>query len=283
MQSSADLLVAAQLLSKGLVWVNCAAIPRELFESEFFGHSRGAFTGAIKDRLGRFELADGGTLFLDEAGEIPLDLQSKLLRVLQEGTFERVGEERTRRVNVRVIAAANQDLLAQSKAGRFRMDLYYRLSVFPIENPPLRDRPEDVPILAEFFLARFARKLNVRPVPRLTRRQVSALSKYPWPGDVRELGNVIERALILAAAREGRLEFDLPQVAAPINQRPASGNSPAPSMGETGLNPPENLLLPQAPKLRTSYEFLASCEDRQSHSSRHPPRIDGSSIPVLAL
>ena len=193
-----------------LVRVNCAAIPRELFESEFFGHSRGAFTGAVKDRSGRFELADGGTLFLDEVGEIPLDLQSKLLRVLQEGTFERVGEERTRKVDVRIIAASNQDLAAFSKTGRFRTDLFYRLSVFPVSSPPLRQRRDDVPILAEFFIKRAAQKLGVRPVPRLTKGQARALSAYPWPGNVRELENVVERALILAAARGGKLEFDLP-------------------------------------------------------------------------
>src|SRR2546428_309357 len=134
-----------------LVRVNCASVPKELFESEFFGHVRGAFTGAIKDRVGRFELADGGTLFLDEIGEIPPDLQSKLLRVLQEGQFERLGDDRTRTVQVRPIAATNRDLLAEAKAGRFRLDLYYRLSVFPLEMPPLRERPEDLRLRAGDF------------------------------------------------------------------------------------------------------------------------------------
>lgn len=193
-----------------LVRVNCASIPKELFESEFFGHVRGAFTGAIKDRVGRFELADSGTLFLDEIGEIPLDLQSKLLRVLQEGQFERVGDERTRSVKVRLIAATNRDLLAEAKAGRFRLDLYYRLSVFPIELPPLRERLEDVGELAEHFVKQSARRLAL-PRPRLTRLQVQELQGYDWPGNVRELQNVIERAVILA--RGGELRFGLPRPA----------------------------------------------------------------------
>ncbi|HYD83800.1 MAG TPA: sigma 54-interacting transcriptional regulator, partial [Opitutus sp.] len=144
--------------ARPLVRVNCASIPKELFESEFFGHVRGAFTGAIKDRVGRFELANGGTLFLDEIGEIPLELQGKLLRVLQEGQFERVGDERTRRVEVRIIAATNRDLQAEAKAGRFRLDLYYRLSVFPIELAPLRERLDDIEPLAAHFIRHAARR-----------------------------------------------------------------------------------------------------------------------------
>ena len=166
-----------------------------------------SFTGAIKDRAGRFELADGGTLFLDEVGEIPLDLQAKLLRVLQEGQFERVGEEHTRTVNVRLIAATNRDLLAEAKAGRFRLDLYYRLSVFPIEVPPLRERLEDVGPLAEHFTRQSARRLGM-PRPRLTKLHMQELQNYDWPGNVRELQNIIERAVILA--RGGKLHFDLP-------------------------------------------------------------------------
>jgi transcriptional regulator with GAF, ATPase, and Fis domain len=193
--------------ARPLVKVNCAAVPRELYESEFFGHAKGAFTGALRDRSGRFELADGGTLFLDEVGEIPLELQAKLLRVLQEGELERVGEERTRKVDARVIAATNRDLRAESEAGRFRQDLYYRLSVFPVELPPLRKRPEDVPLLAEHFLALAARKLG-RPKPRLTLANVQALQRYGWPGNVRELQHVIERAIITADG--GRLTIDLP-------------------------------------------------------------------------
>jgi transcriptional regulator with GAF, ATPase, and Fis domain len=194
--------------ARPLVKVNCAAVPRELYESEFFGHARGAFTGALRDRAGRFELADGGTLFLDEVGEIPLDLQAKLLRVLQEGGLERVGEERTRRVDVRVIAATNRDLRAEAEAGRFRQDLYYRLSVFPIALPPLRQRVEDIPLLAEHFLAAAARKLG-RAKPRLTLAVVQKLQRYRWPGNVRELQHVIERAVITAEG--GRLTIELPE------------------------------------------------------------------------
>ncbi len=190
-----------------LVRVNCASIPKELFESEFFGHVRGAFTGAIKDRVGRFELADGGTLFLDEIGEIPPDLQSKLLRVLQEGQFERLGDDRTRTVRVRLIAATNRDLLAEAKQGRFRLDLYYRLSVFPIEVPPLRERLDDLGLLADHFIKQSARRLGV-PHPRLERLPLQELQSYDWPGNVRELQNVIERAVILS--RSGDLQFDLP-------------------------------------------------------------------------
>lgn len=191
-----------------LVRVNCASIPKELFESEFFGHVRGAFTGAIKDRVGRFDLANNGTLFLDEIGEIPLDLQSKLLRVLQEGQFERVGDERTRTVKVRLITATNRDLLAEAKAGRFRLDLYYRLSVFPIEVPPLRERLEDIAALADHFIKQASRRLGV-PRPRLTKLLVQELQSYDWPGNVRELQNIIERGVILA--KGGKLQFDLPR------------------------------------------------------------------------
>lgn len=198
-----------------LIKVNCAAIPRELYESEFFGHAKGAFTGALRDRAGRFELANGGTLFLDEIGEIPLDLQAKLLRVLQEGEIERIGEERTRKTDVRIIAATNRNLREESEAGRFRQDLYYRLSVFPMELPPLRKRPEDIPLLTEHFLQRFARQLG-RPRPRLTQANIQELQRYDWPGNVRELQHAMERACIIAT--DGRLRFDFP--AAPVKQQP---------------------------------------------------------------
>ena len=197
-------------------------MPRELYESEFFGHAKGAFTGALRDRAGRFELADGGTLFLDEVGEIPLELQAKLLRVLQEGELERVGEERTRKVSVRLVAATNRDLRAEAEAGRFRQDLYYRLSVFPIALPPLRQRPEDIPLLAEHFLAAAARKLG-RPKPRLTLAHVQKLQRYRWPGNIRELQHVIERAVITAEG--ARLVIELPEDA-PV-RKPAPAPAPA--------------------------------------------------------
>ncbi len=190
-----------------LIRVNCAAVPRELFESEFFGHVKGAFTGAVRDRAGRFELADGGTLFLDEVGEIPLELQSKLLRVLQEGQFERVGSDRTLSVDVRIIAATNRDLEAEVAAGRFREDLYFRLNVFPILSVALRERPEDIPLLASHFLANACRRF-AREGLRLSQADAQRLQAYDWPGNVRELQNVLERAVIIS--RSGQLRLELP-------------------------------------------------------------------------
>lgn len=195
--------------SKPLVRVNCAAISPELFESEFFGHAKGAFTGAFKDRVGRFQLADGGTIFLDEMGELPLALQGKLLRVLQEKQFERVGEDRTRTVDVRVIAATNRDLWAEVEKGNFRQDLFYRISVFPIHLPPLRERPEDIEPLARHFLATLANRSQSTPL-KLMPDDVRTLQHYPFPGNVRELQNIIERAVIMAESR--RLNFTLPQI-----------------------------------------------------------------------
>jgi len=192
-----------------LIKVNCATIPKELYESEFFGHVKGAFTGAVNDRMGRFEAADGGTLFLDEVGEIPPSLQGKLLRVLQEGEFERVGEGRTRKVDVRIIAATNKNLMEEIKNGRFREDLYYRLNVFPIEVTPLRDRKEDISLLATHFTEVLSLRLN-RPAPRLTEANLMDLKAHDWPGNVRELQNILERALILSP--HGHLHFDLPRV-----------------------------------------------------------------------
>ena len=193
-----------------LVKVNCASVPKELFESEFFGHVKGAFTGAHRDRIGRFQLADGGTIFLDEVGEIPLELQGKLLRVLQESEFEKVGDDRTRSVDVRVIAATNRNLEKLVMDGEFREDLFYRLSVFPIEVPPLRDRRGDLVPLAQHFLEQTAAEFGRDPY-RLTRAQAEAIEAYDWPGNVRELKNVIERAVILSKGNVLRLDLSLPQ------------------------------------------------------------------------
>ncbi|MEE8206722.1 MAG: sigma 54-interacting transcriptional regulator [Nitrospinaceae bacterium] len=193
---------------RAMIKVNCASIPKELYESEFFGHVKGAFTGAIKDRAGRFQLADGGTLFLDEIGEVPLDLQSKLLRVLQEGTYERIGDEKTLKTDVRIIAATNRNLKEEVLAKRFREDLFYRLNVFPIEVPPLRHRTEDIPSLANRFLNQAASKLNL-PLPQFTKANMLELQGYDWPGNVRELQNVIERAVI--TSRSGKFALNLTQ------------------------------------------------------------------------
>jgi len=194
---------------RALIKLNCSAVPEGLFESEFFGHVRGSFTGALKDKPGRFELADGGTLFLDEIGEVPLAMQAKLLRVLQEQELERIGDTRTRKVNVRVIAATNRDLTKEVDEGRFREDLFYRLRVFPIEVPPLRERRDDIGALAAHFIRQSARKMN-RPEPPITQAALTHLTCYDWPGNVRQLQNVIERSMILWEA--GPLTFDLPVV-----------------------------------------------------------------------
>jgi transcriptional regulator with GAF, ATPase, and Fis domain len=199
--------------SRPMVKVNRGAVPDALFESEFFGHVKGAFTGALRDKAGRFELADGGTLFLGEIGEVPLPMQAKLLRVLQEQEIERVGDTRPRKVNVRIIAATNRDLKAEVEAGRFRQDLFYRLRVFPIENPPLRERREDIPRLAEHFIHTAAKRMNRRP-PKFTNAAARQLAAHDWPGNVRELQNAVERAVILAQG--GPLQFD-----PPVTSRPA--------------------------------------------------------------
>jgi transcriptional regulator with GAF, ATPase, and Fis domain len=190
------------------VHVNCSALPATLVEGELFGHERGAFTGADRQRLGKFELADGGTLFLDEVAELSPPAQAKLLRVLQEGTFERVGGTETIRVDVRVVAATHRDLLQQVERGRFREDLFYRLNVFTISVPPLRDRREDIRPLAEFFHERHAR-LMAREVLPISERSMRRLMTYRWPGNVRELENAIERATLLASGAE--LDIELPQ------------------------------------------------------------------------
>ena len=212
---------------KPLVKVNCASIPKDLFESEFYGHVKGAFTGAHRDRVGRLQMADGGTVFLDEVGEIPLDLQGKLLRALQEREFERVGDDRTVKVDVRVVAATNRDLEAEIKAGRFREDLYYRLGVFPILVPPLRDRRDDIVPLAEHFMARTCADLGRDPL-RLSKQQVQRLMGHPWPGNIRELRNIIERAVILSTGNRARFDLAMPDN---IGTQPDVATDPAPADG----------------------------------------------------
>jgi transcriptional regulator with GAF, ATPase, and Fis domain len=207
---------------RAFVRVNCGSIPAELFESEFFGHAKGSFTGALRDRLGRFQLADGGTLFLDEVGEIPLAHQAKLLRVLQEGQFERVGEDTTRKVNVRIVAATNRDLRREAEAGRFRHDLYYRLSVFPMTLPPLRERKEDLPALAAHFVRLSCGRTN-RPNIKLTKDDLELLKGYDWPGNVRELQNAIERAVILARGTRLRLDLALTHAESQTSSEAATG------------------------------------------------------------
>src|SRR5262249_9788362 len=187
--------------ARPFVGVNCAAIPRELIASELFGHEKGAFTGAIQRRLGRFELAARGTIFLDEVGELPLETQVALLRVLQEHEFERVGGSGVIRTDVRVIAATNRDLETEVEAGRFRSDLFYRLNVFPIEMPALRDRREDLPLLIQYFLDRYARNAG-KSFDTISNRSLQLLQSYPWPGNIRELQNVIERSVIVSESKK---------------------------------------------------------------------------------
>jgi transcriptional regulator with GAF, ATPase, and Fis domain len=196
---------ASRRREKPLITINCAAIPASLMESEFFGHEKGAFTGATQRRDGRFALSDQGTIFLDEIGELSLDLQAKLLRILQEGEFAPVGSSRTRKVDVRVIAATNRDLQQLVREGRFRDDLFYRLNVFPIEVPPLRERDNDIALLASGFANKFAQRLG-RRIEDLSEGDRQRLKSYNWPGNVRELQNVIERAVI--TARDGRLNLE---------------------------------------------------------------------------
>jgi formate hydrogenlyase transcriptional activator len=185
---------------KNFIKVNCAAIPTGLLESELFGHERGAFTGALMQKIGRLELADGGTLFLDEVGDIPLELQPKLLRVLQEQEFERLGSNRTLKVNVRIIAATNRDLKRSIENREFRRDLYYRLNVFPLHLPPLRERRKDIPLLVRYFVQRFARRMN-KPIETIPSETMNILVNWDWPGNVRELENFLERSVILSKAR----------------------------------------------------------------------------------
>jgi PAS domain S-box-containing protein len=215
---------ASRRRDKPLIKVNCAAIPAALMESEFFGHEQGAFTGATKKRDGRFALANRGTIFLDEVGELPFDLQSKLLRVLQEGEFEPVGNSQTRKVDVRVLAATNRDLEKSVRAGQFREDLYYRLNVFPIEVPPLRARRDDIGMLATAFGKKFAQRMG-RTLEPLSENCVRRLQAYSWPGNVRELQNIIERAVI--TSRDGRLDLD--------RALPESVNARVPTPSDDGV------------------------------------------------
>lgn len=233
--------------NRPLIKVNCAAIAPELFESEFFGHVRGAFTGAVKDRTGRFQLADGGTLFLDEVGEIPLQLQGKLLRVLQEGEFEKVGEDRTRKVDVRLIAATNRDLNEEVNAGKFRQDLYYRLSVFPIHVPPLRERLEDIPSLTEHIIKLVTKRLNCVPLT-LSDKHIKQLQGYNWNGNVRELQNVIERAIIQHQCGKMKVDFDL---GSPINIKQTT---------KTSMHKEETLLTRDELRSRERTSIIAALE-----------------------
>jgi len=210
-----------------LVKVNCAAIPTGLLESELFGHEKGAFTGAIAQRIGRFELAHRGTIFLDEVGDIPLELQPKLLRVLQEQEFERLGSVRTTRVDVRVVAATNVDLAQKVAANQFRSDLYYRLNVFPIMIPPLRERKEDIPLLVRYFAQKYARRMK-KPIDAIPMKAMAALIEYHWPGNVRELENFIERSVILSHGAE--LQIPLAELRGRLNL-PATVSPDASSAG----------------------------------------------------
>jgi len=238
-----------------LVKVNCASIPHELFESEFFGHVKGAFTGAIRDRVGRFQLADGGTIFLDEVGEIPLDLQSKLLRVLQESEYERVGDDRTHTVDVRVIAATNRDLEKAVADGNFREDLFYRLSVFPIEVPPLRARGDDVIQIASHFLERTCQDFGHQPLT-LSKQQAALLRRYDWPGNIRELKNVIERAVILSRGKVLRLDLAMSDILNPPEasspQAKESGDALLTELEMRGLERKNTLLALEMAQWRVS-------------------------------
>lgn len=214
--------------------LNCAAIPFDLLESELFGHERGAFTGAIAQKIGRFELADKGTLFLDEVGDIPLALQPKLLRVLQEQEFERLGSGRTHKVDVRLVAATNRDLLEMASRNEFRSDLYYRLNVFPISLPPLRERREDIPALVEHFVEIFSRRMgrHIRDIPPET---IAAFSSYSWPGNIRELQNLVERAVILS--QDGVFRSPLSSSVVQIASSPSPGTTTEPAAPMTPAAP----------------------------------------------
>jgi len=219
------------------VAINCNAIPRELLEAELFGHVKGAFTGASQDRVGRFEQAQSGTLFLDEIGDLPLDLQTKLLRVLQEREFERVGSSKTLKADVRVIAATNADLPVRIRDGRFREDLYYRLNVVPLEMPPLRDRPEDLGLLVRHFVAKIC-QMEGLPERSVSRETLDHLADYTWPGNVRQLENAVEMAIAFSGERPGLMPSDFPLPRAAKLQMAAASTMtmPVPAIPEEGLD-----------------------------------------------
>ena len=235
---------ASPRCGRALIKLNCAAIPLDLLESELFGHEKGAFTGAIAQKIGRFEMADAGTLFLDEVGDIPPALQPKLLRVLQEQEFERLGSGRTHKVDVRLVAATNRNLLEMVGRSEFRSDLYYRLNVFPISLPPLRERREDIPALVEHFVEMFSGRMK-RHIQHIPPETMAAFSSYSWPGNIRELQNLVARAMILA--QDGVLSNPLPTLALPI--------PPTPSIGETSKNPEP----PEQMTIRESERALILC------------------------
>jgi transcriptional regulator with PAS, ATPase and Fis domain len=224
---------------KPLIKINCAAIPKDLMESELFGYERGAFTGAVTSKPGRFELADGGTLFLDEIAEIPVEMQVKILRALQESEFERVGGIKTTHVDVRLIAATNRDLQLEIEAGRFRKDLYYRLAVVPIVLPALRDRQSDIPMLAQHFIEKYNRKLN-KKFEAISEEALTLLKAHSWPGNIRELENLMERVLLFADGPTITVK-DLPENIRQSAGQPATGATPGQAAGaeagpgETGL------------------------------------------------
>jgi transcriptional regulator with GAF, ATPase, and Fis domain len=276
--------------SRAFVCVNCAAVPRDLIASELFGHEKGSFTGALLRRLGRFELAEGGTIFLDEVGELPLETQVALLRILQEHEFERVGGTRSIRTNVRVIAATNRNLQVAIQAGTFRSDLFYRLNVFPIDMPPLRERREDVSVLVEYFVDRCAKKVR-KNIRGITKESLDLLRSYPWPGNIRELQNVIERSVIMCeteyfsvdktwlaqqpAATERKIPLDLSEKLAAREKeiieaalRESAGRVFGPSGAATKLGMPRSTLESKIRSLKiskNSFKDFAETMPRRSY------------------
>ena len=262
-----------------MITVNCAALPATLIESELFGREKGAFTGSSERQMGRFELADKGTLFLDEIGEMPLELQAKLLRVIQEGEFERLGSSRTIKVNVRIIASTNRNLEDAIRNGGFREDLFYRLNVFPITIPPLRQRKEDIPLLVDYFVAKFNKKIG-KKIETVSRDTLDTLREYHWPGNVRELESVIERAVITSRATSL-------QVIGPIREFPegrGTGQAGRQVPFRVGTRPhppgaPENLLADRGEERCGSDPWTQpQHSSRPDAEGRHSPFIDSRSL-----